>query len=164
MLPQGFIAQGQLVLDAIIDGSRNADSPSLSKSFHSGRDIYAISVYTAFLLDHISKVNPDAKMHPAVFRQLGVPDTEFLLNFHCTTHRIHYTVKFSQKVIPGRVHYPAPVFLNKVEHQFPVCGQGPDCRIFVFSHKKTVTFNIGAEDSGELSFKTFLFHGVTHLF
>jgi len=49
--------------------------------------------------------------------------------------------------------------LNKHGHQISVCGQGSDCRIFVFAHKATVTLDIRAEDGGELSFETFLFHG-----
>jgi hypothetical protein len=162
MLSQRLIAKGQLVLDAVIDGSGDADSTALRKPFYTGCDIYPVAVDAAFLLNHISEVDPNAKMHPACFRQLRVPDPEFLLNFYRATYRTHNTPKFSEKIVSGRINHPPSVFLDKCRHQIPVCCQGSDRRVFVFPHKATVTLDIGAEDRGELSFKTFLIHGTLY--
>jgi hypothetical protein len=74
MLAQGLIAKGKFVLDAVIDGAGDTDSSSLSQPFHAGRDVYSIPVYPLSLLDYISKVDTDTKFHPAVFRQLSVPN------------------------------------------------------------------------------------------
>ncbi len=68
MLAQGLIAQGELVLDAVIDSPGDADSSSLSQSFDTSRNVDPIPIDPFFLLDYISKVNADSKLHPAVFR------------------------------------------------------------------------------------------------
>jgi len=74
-----------------MDGAGDADSPSLSQSFDTSRNVDPIPVDPLFLLDYISKVNADTKFHPAVIRQLSVPNPEFLLDLHSTTHRINHT-------------------------------------------------------------------------
>jgi hypothetical protein len=163
MLAQGLIAQGQLVLDAVIHSPGDADSSSISQSFHTGRDIDPIPVDPLSLLHHISKVNPNAELHSTVFRQFCVPHPEFLLDLHSTTDRIHYTAKFGQKVVPRGVHHPASMLLNECGHQLPIGRQGPDRRILILAHEAAVPFNIRTEDGGEFTFKFLLVHEITPL-
>jgi len=52
------------------------------------------------LLDHrghIPEVDPDSKLHPAVFRQLSVPGLELLLDLHSTPDSGHYPVLLEGK-------------------------------------------------------------------
>ena len=96
---------------SVIDRSGDADSSSLCETLNSGSYVYPITIDTLSLLHHIAKVDTYAKVHPAVFRQLSVPNPEFLLDLHGTPHRIHYTAKFCQKIIPRGVHHPSTVLL-----------------------------------------------------
>ena len=50
---------------------------------------------TEEILDYVAKVDTYAKVHPSVFRQLSIPNPEFLLDLHSTPNRIHYTTKLS---------------------------------------------------------------------
>ncbi len=109
MLSKVLVPQRQQVLDAIIDGPGDADASPLGQAFHTGSDIDPVSVNPLSFLDHIPKVDPDAKLHPAVFRQLSVSGSELLLDLHGTLDRIHHAGKLSQKVIPRRVHHPTPM-------------------------------------------------------
>jgi len=61
-----LIPQGQLVLDLLVGTLRDADPSSLSLALQPGSDVHPISVNLLPFLDHIPKINPDAKIHPAI--------------------------------------------------------------------------------------------------
>ena len=51
------------------------------------------------------------------------------------------------------------VFLDKVGNHLTVGRYGPNGSLLVFAHKTAVPNSVGAENSGELAFKTLLCHG-----
>jgi hypothetical protein len=68
-----FVSQGNFVLDLLVGAPRDADASPLCQALHTGGYIDPIPVDPLSFLDHIPKVDPDAKLHLAVFRQNSIP-------------------------------------------------------------------------------------------
>ena len=65
--------------------------------------------------------------------------------------------------ITGRIHYSAPVLLDKFGYCRTISGQSADGRIFIISHEAAVFFDIGAKNGGQPSLKALSGHGITPL-
>jgi hypothetical protein len=114
-------------------------------------------------MDHITKVDSNAKLHLALVRQLGVLGLKFLLDFDRTAHCVYHTGKFCQYVVAWRVHHSASVFLDDFGDNLPVSGNGTDGVLVVFTHEATISFDIGTEDGGKLTFEVLAGHAGTSL-
>jgi hypothetical protein len=55
----------------------------------------------------------------------------------------------------------APKLLDKVGHSVSISGQRAKGILFLIVREATVVFDIGAEDGGEFTLKTFFCHGGT---
>ncbi len=109
-------------------------------------------------MDHITKVDSNAKLHLAIFRQLSIPDSKFILDLHRTGNCVYDAGKFCQNIVPWRVHHSASVFLDNLGNYFPVHFNGADGGLIIFAHEAAVTFNICTENCGELTLEVFCSH------
>ena len=50
------------------------------------------------------------------------------------------------------------MFLDNCAYYLPIGSYGPDGRLLILSHEAAVTLDIGAEDSGKLTFKVLCGH------
>src|SRR4030042_5285084 len=144
----------------VISGSRYADASCFGETFQTGCDIDSVPQDLLSILNYVSKVNTDAKLHPAVLRQPSISGFQFLLNFGSTLNCIHYTCKLSKNIIPWSIHYPSEVILNEARHHFFVSIQGADCPFLILTHEAAVPLNIGAEDGCEFTFNFLGGHGI----
>ncbi len=56
------------------------------------------------------------------------------------------------------VAYMTPKLLDKVSHSVSISGQRANSGFFIITHESAIAFDVGAEDSGEFTLKTFLGH------
>ncbi len=91
MFTKRLITQGQLVFDAVVDRSRDANTTSPSQLFYTNRDIDPVALDPISLFNYAPQLDTDPKFHPAVIRQINISNLEFFLHFHRTTYRIHHT-------------------------------------------------------------------------
>jgi hypothetical protein len=118
----------------------------LGQTLHSGRYVHAVPINSFFLRNEISKVHSNPKLHAALFGQLGISSSKLSLDLNGTTHRIHHTGEFSQEVVAGRVHHPAPVLFNVNGHCPAIIRQFTDGRFLVVSHETAVSRDIGTQN------------------
>jgi len=81
------------------------------------------------------------KLHPAVFRQLGILAliTSWISTALCTAST---TLTNSANCCLRRVHHRPRYFWITVATTFRVGGYGADCRLFILAHEAAVTFDI----------------------
>ncbi len=150
MFSQRLIVQRQLVLDLIINASSNAYSATRGQPLHSGCDIHPVPVDPIPFHDHISEVDADPKLHPAIFREVGISGCKVALDLNGTLHRIHDTGKFGEQVITRAIDNPAMTLPNTPCHDLSIRGQGFHRRNFIIAHKAAVALDVGIEDCREL--------------
>jgi hypothetical protein len=144
----------------LVRASGNADASFISEALHAGSDVHAVAVNTSFFFNHVSEVNPDAELHPAMIRKFRIASPQLLLDLDGSAHRVHDAGELSEQVVPRSVHHAPIVFLDDLSHYFAMGGQGGDGRLLIVLHEAAVALDVGAEDRGELPLCAFRTHGI----
>jgi hypothetical protein len=109
--------------------------------------------------NHISQVNAYAVFQSAGFWKLGIPLSEFPLDFNGAVYGMDYTGKFSKQIISWGINDSSLLLFNQGGHHLSAAGQCSDGCVIIFAHKAAVARNIGTENGGKFAFKGFWRHG-----
>jgi hypothetical protein len=112
-------------------------------------------------LDHISQIDPNAKLHLTGRRKLGISFRKLSLDLYRTVYGIHDTAKLSQKVISWGIYYSAFVVLDEGGHGRSIASECPNGATLILAHEAAILFDIGTQDGTELSCGDFVIHGST---
>ena len=92
--------------------ARNADAAGVGETLQPRRDVDPITVDLIALDHHVAEVDADAKLHPALLRQLSVLGLERGLNIHRAIHRLDHAGELGQNAIASGVYEAAVVLLD----------------------------------------------------
>jgi len=95
-----------------VNRARNADAAGVGETLQPPRDVDPITVDLIALDHHVAEVDADAKLHPALRRQLRVLGLERGLNIHRAIHRPNHAGELGKYAIAGRVYEAAVVLLD----------------------------------------------------
>jgi hypothetical protein len=100
-------------------------------------------------------------LHLPVFRQIGVPGLQLVLDGHPTLDCIDHARKLGQEIVARRVYHSTPVLLDQGEHHLFVSLKGPDGCRFVFTHQPAIPGHVSTKNGGQLTLEVLSVHGIT---
>lgn len=123
-----------------------------------GRDIYAVAVYGAVRsFDDFPEIDPDAKAHPACFRQRFVALCQHGLDFRCRAHSSRGCLEHCEHAVARHIHDTAVMSLNLCAEDGAVRFEARHGGFVVLLHKARITSDTGSEYRAELTDSSFWF-------
>jgi hypothetical protein len=138
----------QLAFHLIEHSAGYAEVTRLSERLKPRCYVHSISVKSIGLLDHVTKIDPNAKSHAPVFGKLCVTTSEFLLQLHSTLHGLYGTGELSQHGVARRVNDATVVPSNAICEELAVTRERVEGRAFVVSHHPRVASYVCAQNCG----------------
>jgi hypothetical protein len=140
---------GQLAADLIVDGIGNEHATRLGQSFQAGRDVDAVTVDPAFVVDHISQIDTDAKPHAATLRHFLVTRGHHGLDLDGALSGADDAGELSQDAVASGVD-DAPAMLADQRQDDALMGREvTHGRGLIRVHEPAVAGDIGGKNSGE---------------
>ena len=97
-------------------------------------------------------MDPDAKLHLALCRELGVSAREHAPDLDRALNRIERSRELRKEVVSGEVHEATAVLADQELDLLAVVAQDVNRGALVLGHQPAVADDIGGEDRSELSF------------
>jgi hypothetical protein len=139
-----------LRLDLPVSILRNTDCTGLGDAFEPRRDIDAIAHQIAIvLLDHVPKMDADAKLDAALGRQAGVALDESALNLDRAAHRLDHAAELDNRAVADPLDDASVMRCDGGIDQ--IAAKAPKARkgsILIGAGEPAIADDIGYQDRG----------------
>ena len=153
--------RGQPVADIVAHCARYANSTRLGKSLQPGRDIDRIAEEIVALNHDIADVDTNAEPHLLTGRAIRILLGYGVLHRDRTLHGVDSAGEIGDEAIARCIEDPGSVRGDQGIDDAPVRGEGAKGADLISPHETAITFDIGGEDRGKLSFDGVRFQGST---
>jgi hypothetical protein len=150
-LPLAHVLEGerQLAANLIVDGIGNEHATRLGQRLQPRRDVDPVTVDPAFVVDHISQIDPDAKQHAAILGHPLVALGHHGLDLDRTLGGADDAGKLSQYAVAGGVDDAPTVPADQGQDHALMGLEVPHGGGLVSMHEPAVAGDIGGENGGE---------------
>ena len=150
-LPLAHIFEGewQPAADLIVDGIGNEHPTRLSQRLQPRRDVDAVTVDPGLVVDHISQVDPDAKLHAATLGHLEIALGHQGLDLDRTLGGADDAGELGHDAIAGGVDDPPSVPADQRQDHALMALEVAHGRGLVLMHEPAVARDIGGKNGGE---------------
>ena len=121
-----LVSERELVPYLFVHRARDANAAGVGETLQPRRDVDPVTVDLIALDHHVAEVDADAKLHPALRRQLRVLSLERGLNIDRAIHRLDHAGELGQNAIAGGVYEAAVVLLDQAVDDLAMSGQSSE--------------------------------------
>jgi hypothetical protein len=160
MLAHGLKAEGDLVLDLVVNIAGDANAAGLGKALETGRDVDAIPIDVVVLDDNVSDVDPEPEPELLLLRELAISLGDPFLDIDRALDRIDRARELGEYPIAGRLDDTSMVLSKRA---FDQCGpkllETGVRALLVHLHEPAITDHVGGQDRGQPAFDSRNGHG-----
>jgi hypothetical protein len=133
----------------IVDGIRDEHAPRLGEGFQPGRDVDAITVDPALVVDHVAQVDPDAKPHAATLGHPVVARRHHGLDLDRALGGADDARELRHDAVAGGVDDPPAVLADQRQDHALMGLEVTHGGRLVLVHEPAVARDVGGENGGE---------------
>ena len=85
----------------IVNTARDADTARIRQPFQTGGDIHPVAENIPVLQHDVADIDSDAKLHSAIFFEVVVRVSQFVLDFDCTLDRRQGAAERGENAVAG---------------------------------------------------------------
>jgi hypothetical protein len=113
LLAKILVVQCELVPDLFVDRARDVDPARFREAFEACGNVDPVAVDLFAVDHHISEVDADAELHPALGRDIRVLSLERGLDFDGALDRIHDAGEFCQHAVSRGINETSVMLLDE---------------------------------------------------
>jgi hypothetical protein len=159
LLAQVLERKIQPAADDLMNDIRDADAARRGQALETRRDVDAVAVDVVAVDDHVAKIDADAEHDALLFRQLGLPLGDALLNGGSAFDRIHHASEFDQRAVAHELDDAAVELRDLGRDEVP--AQRLEARVralLIGCHESAVADDVRSKDSGKSAFGSIFTH------
>src|SRR5215831_11243540 len=122
LLANIVIGEREFVSDMVVNCARYANAARLGEALQPSGDIHPIPINLFALHHHVAQVDADAKMNPALRRQIRILRLQRSLDLNGAVDSLNYTGKLGQNTVASGADEAAMVPFDKTIDDFAVRG------------------------------------------
>ena len=148
-LPRIRESERQLAADVVVDRTGHEHAARLCQRLQPGCDVNPVTVDPAFVVDHISQIDADAKQHATTFGDPLVALGHHGLELDRALSGTDDAGKLSQDAVTGGVNDPPAVPADQRQDHALMRLEVPHGGGLIRVHEPAIPSNVGGQDGGE---------------
>ncbi len=158
MLAEVLELERQLFHDVIVNTAGDTDTAGIRQPFQTRGDIHPVAENISVFQHDVADINSDAKLHSAIFFEVFVLVSQFILDVDGALHGRQRAAERGKNAVAG-----GPANSSLVPRDETICDQAESrqsgqCSFLVDLHQAAIACDIGSEDGDELSLEGRRFH------